>query len=120
VRKRALHAAEVVPRLHQALAAHTALEWEALLGDDVPCAAARKVEDMFDHPQVLAEQMIGGFVHETIGPYRGVTRSVTFSRTPGPEPFAAPVLGQDSDTVAAAAGIAAAELQSLREQGVVR
>src|SRR5688572_2665877 len=73
VRKRALHAAEVVPRLHRALAAHTALEWEALLGDDVPCAAARKVEDMFDHPQVLAEQMIGTIVHSAIGLYRGVT-----------------------------------------------
>ena len=120
VRKRALHAAEIVPRLHAALAAHSALEWELLFGDEVPCAAARKVEDMFDHPQVLAEQMIGSIDHPQIGPYRGVTRSVTFSRTPGPEPFAAPTLGQDSETVLAEAGVPVGELQALRAKGVVR
>ena len=120
VRKRAQHAAEIVPRLHAALAAHTALEWEVQFGDDVPCAAARKVEDMFDHPQVVAEQMIGSTRHAQIGRYRGVTRSMTFSRTPGPQPFAAPALGQDSDAVLTAAGVPAAELQALRSQGVVR
>ena len=120
VRKRAQHAAEIVPRLHAALAAHTALEWEVRFGDEVPCAAARKVEDMFDHPQVLAEQMIGSIRHAQIGCYRGVTRSMTFSRTPGPQPFAAPALGQDSDAVLTEAGVPAAELQALRSQGVVR
>ena len=94
VRQRAEHAAEILPQLHAALAAHTALEWEAIFGDEVPCAAARKVEDMFDHPQVLAEDMIGGFDHAVVGHYRGVTRPIVFSRTPGPEPFAAPALGQ--------------------------
>ena len=94
VRQRAEHAAEILPQLHAALAAHTALEWEAIFGDEVPCAAARKVEDMFDHPQVLAEDMIGGFDHPVIGHYRGVTRPIVFGRTPGPEPFAAPTLGQ--------------------------
>ena len=99
VRQRAEHAAEILPQLHAALAAHTALEWEAIFGDEVPCAAARKVEDMFDHPQVLAEDMIGGFEHAVVGHYRGVTRPIVFGRTPGPEPFAAPALGQDNATL---------------------
>ena len=94
VKKRAAAAAEIVPRLHAALAERTALEWEALFGDEVPCAAARPVEAMFEHPQVLAEGIVGGFEHALIGPYRGVTRSIVFGRTPGPEPFAAPALGQ--------------------------
>ena len=120
VRKRALHAADIVPRLHAALAAHSALEWEQLLGDAVPCAAARKVEDMFDHPQVLAEHIIGSMAHAHIGTYRGVTRSMTFSRTPGPEPFAAPTLGQHSDAVLAQAGVMAADVLALRAKGVVK
>ena len=120
VRKRALHAGEIVPRLHAALVAHSALEWEQRFGDTVPCAAARKVEDMFDHPQVLAENMIGSTLHPQIGPYRGVTRSVTFSRTPGPEAFAAPMLGQDSDAVLTGMGVGTDELQALRAKGVVR
>lgn len=94
VRKRAQHHAELVPLLRQALAARTALEWEALFGEEVPCAAARAVEDMFDHPQVQAEGLIERFEHPTLGSYRGFAGPVDFSRTPGPTPFAAPTLGQ--------------------------
>ncbi len=120
VRKRAEHAAEIVPRLHAALSTRSALEWEALFGDEVPCAAARKVEDMFDHPQVLAEQMIGTIEHPVIGRYRGVTRPIEFSRTPGPEPFAAPTLGQDTDAVLTQAGLSADEVNLLRSKRVLK
>ncbi|MDQ0013885.1 formyl-CoA transferase [Variovorax boronicumulans] len=99
VRKRAQHFAEIVPRLREALAARTALEWEELFGEEVPCAAARTVEDMFDNEQVLAEDMVANFVHPTLGSYRGFTRAVKFGRTPGPEPFAAPTLGQHTAKV---------------------
>ncbi|MDH6166885.1 crotonobetainyl-CoA:carnitine CoA-transferase CaiB-like acyl-CoA transferase [Variovorax boronicumulans] len=99
VRKRAQHFAEIVPRLREALAARTALEWEELFGEEVPCAAARTVEDMFDNEQVLAEDMVANFAHPTLGSYRGFTRAVQFGRTPGPEPFAAPTLGQHTGRV---------------------
>ena len=95
VRKRADHAADIVPLLHAALMQHTALEWEQQFGDEVPCAAALKVEDMFDHPQVLAEDMVGDIEHPVLGRYRGVTRAIKFGRTPGPEPFGAPVFSAD-------------------------
>ena len=101
VRKRAQQAAEIVPRLRSALLARTAFEWEALFGDEVPCAAARRVEDMFDHPQVLAEDIVTTLEHPVVGSYRGLTRPVTFSRTPGPAPFAAPTLGQNTSAVVA-------------------
>ena len=91
-----------MPLLHQALQARTAREWESLFGDEVPCAAARTVEDMFDEPQVLAEDMVTTFEHPTLGSYRGFTRSIKFGRTPGPEPFAAPRLGQHTHEVLAA------------------
>lgn len=99
VRKRAEHANEIVPLLHEALAAHTAMEWEALFGDEVPCAAARRIEDMFDHPQVLAEDIVASIEHPAVGRYRGVTRPIAFGRTPGPAPFAAPVFDQHTDEV---------------------
>ncbi|MFT3754352.1 MAG: CoA transferase [Pseudoxanthomonas sp.] len=101
VRKRAEHAEEIIPRLHQALAAHTALEWEAIFGDEVPCAAARHIEDMFDHPQALAEDMVGEFDHSRVGRYRGMTRPIKFGRTPGPDPYAAPAFDQDSGAILA-------------------
>ena len=70
LRKRAQHADEIVPQLHAALANRTALEWEELFGESVSCAAARSVEDMFDHEQVLAQNMIATMEHPTLGSYR--------------------------------------------------
>jgi crotonobetainyl-CoA:carnitine CoA-transferase CaiB-like acyl-CoA transferase len=96
VRKRAQHAAEIVPKLRAALLTRTAAEWEELFGDQVPCARARRIEDMFDHPQVLAEEMVATIAHPTLGTYRGVSHPIKFGRTPGPAPFAAPTLGQDN------------------------
>lgn len=103
VRKRAQHQREIVPRLHAALATRSALEWEALFGEEVPCAAARAVEDMFDFPQVQAEGMVAQFEHPVAGPYRGFTRGWVFGRTPGPEPFAAPALDQHGERLRAEA-----------------
>ncbi|WP_280150408.1 CoA transferase [Piscinibacter sp. XHJ-5] len=99
VQKRALRKSEIVPRLCQALQARSAFEWEVLFGDEVPCAAARGVEHMFDDPQALAEGLVTTFEHPTLGSYRGFTRAVKFGRTPGPHPFAAPTLGQHTDDV---------------------
>ena len=99
VKKRAQHAAEIVPRLHEVLKSRTAVEWETLFGEDVPCSAARNVADMFDHPQVQAEDMIADFSHAVVGRYRGFTRPIKFGRTPGPAPFAAPTLGQHSEDI---------------------
>jgi crotonobetainyl-CoA:carnitine CoA-transferase CaiB-like acyl-CoA transferase len=104
VRKRAEHAGELVPLLHQALAGRSALEWEALLGDAVPCSAVRHIEEMFEHPQVRAENIVASIPHPVLGRYRGVTRPIKFSRTPGPDPFAAPMLGQHDDDIAAVGG----------------
>ncbi|MEO5628142.1 MAG: CoA transferase [Thermomonas sp.] len=102
VRKRADHVGEIVPHLHEALTMHSALEWEKIFGDEVPCAAARRIEDMFDHPQVQAQGIIGTFEHPAVGSYRGVAQSIGFGRTPSPVPFAAPALGQHTDDVLAA------------------
>ena len=120
VRKRAEHAAEILPRLHRALRAHTALEWEEIFGDEVPSAAARPIEDVFSNEQVHAENMVADFDHATIGRYRGQAQSVTYGRTPGPAPFAAPSFGQHSDEVLLNAGYTDEERRRLREKGVVR
>jgi crotonobetainyl-CoA:carnitine CoA-transferase CaiB-like acyl-CoA transferase len=119
VRKRAQHASEIVPLLHDALERRTALEWEALFGDEVPCAAARAIEDVFDNGQVLAEEMVTTMEHPLAGNYRGLTRAIKFDRTPGPAPFAAPTFGQHSDAVMKENGCSADEVAKLRESGAL-
>ncbi|HVC53436.1 MAG TPA: CoA transferase [Stellaceae bacterium] len=118
--KRAEHAAELVPQVRAALEAKTALEWEALFGERVPCAAVRPIEEMFDHPQVLAEGLVTHIDHPVVGGYRTMTKPVAFADTPGPAPTAAPLHGQHSAEVLARFGFGDAEIAALRDKGVVR
>lgn len=99
VRKRAQRQAEIVPLLHEALQQRTALEWEALFGEHVPCAAVRSIEAMFDDPQVAAQKLVAHYEHPVVGGFRGFQGPIVFDRTPGPQPFAAPTLGQHSRAV---------------------
>jgi crotonobetainyl-CoA:carnitine CoA-transferase CaiB-like acyl-CoA transferase len=82
VRNRAEHAGEIIPRVRAALMARTALEWEEIFGDRVPCSAARTIEDMFDHPQVRAEHLVAEFDHPLVGRYRGFAKPVTSAAHP--------------------------------------
>ena len=104
----------------KALAARSAREWEEIFGERVPCAAVRPIEEMFDHPQVLAEEMVTTIEHPVVGRYRTMTKPVHFADTPGPTPTAAPVFGQHSDAVLAEYGFPADQIAALRERGVVR
>jgi len=120
MRSRAAHVAELVPELRAALATRTALEWEEIFGERVPCAAVRPIEEMFDHPQVVAEDLVTTLDHPVVGRYRTMTKPIKFSDTPGLAPVASPTFGQHSDEVLAAHGYSAAEIASLRERGIVR
>jgi formyl-CoA transferase len=106
VRKRAQAAADILPQLRERLATRTAAEWERVFGDEVPCSIVRPVEDMFDHPQVLAEEIMATIPHESLGSYRGVAKPINFSRTPSAAPFAAPSHGQDSERLCGGSKIA--------------
>jgi crotonobetainyl-CoA:carnitine CoA-transferase CaiB-like acyl-CoA transferase len=120
MRSRAAHAVELLPEVRGALAGRTALEWEEIFGERVPCAAVRPIEDMFDHPQVLAEELVTTLDHPVAGRYRTMTKPVKFSATPGPAPTASPTFGQHSDEILSAHGYSDAEIASFRERGVVR
>jgi formyl-CoA transferase len=120
MRSRAAHSAELVPEVRAALAARTALEWEEIFGEHVPCAAVRPIEDMFDHAQVLAEELVTTLDHPVVGRYRTMTKPVKFAETPGPTPTASPTFGQHSDEILFAYGYSVVEIASFRERGVVR
>jgi formyl-CoA transferase len=120
MRSRAAHAAELLPELRSALVVRTALEWEEKFGERVPCAAVRTIEDMFDHPQVFAEDLVTTLDHPVVGRYRTMTKPIKFSDTPGRVPAASPTYGQHSDEILLAHGYSPTEIASFRERGVVR
>ncbi len=117
MKKRAAHTAEIVQKIRAALATRTAVEWEAHLGDRVPCAAARTVEDMFDHPQVEAEGILASFEHPRLGRYRALARPVDIGA--GPPPLRAPAFGEHSRDILAGLGYHDAEIERLCKTGAV-
>ena len=119
VRKRAQHAELLVSRVRATLAGRSALEWEALLGERVPCAATRQIEDMFDHPQVHAEGMVDHFEHPAVGGFRGLSRAIEFGTVPATPAIPAPTLGQHTDTVLRGLDYSAEEIAALRCARVV-
>jgi formyl-CoA transferase len=119
IRKRAEHIDEIVPKIREALAARTALEWEAHFGERVPCAAARRTDDMFDHPQVQAMDLIAQVKHPRVGSYKTLQKPISFSATPCGTPFAAPLLGEHSEAILEEEGYSAAEIAQMRDKGVL-
>jgi crotonobetainyl-CoA:carnitine CoA-transferase CaiB-like acyl-CoA transferase len=117
VRKRAEHAAEIIPKIRAALSTRTAPEWEEIFGEKVPNCAVRAIEDMFDHPQVLAEQLVTKFDHHTVGSYRGLTNPIKFSACEPGKPFAAPTLGQHTEEILRECGYSNAEIEEFRRAG---
>ena len=117
VKLRAEHAQELIPKMKQALQAHSANEWEKIFGDRVPCAVALEIEDMFDHPQVLAENMVETFKHPSVGSYRGLSRAIKFGKGDQPALRAAPTFGENSNEILSGLGYTLKDIQALHDAG---
>jgi len=119
VRKRSAAVQEITARLTAALASRTAQEWEALLRPEVPCAVAARIEAMFDHPQVLAEEHVGVYSHPEVGTYRGFRIPIRYTDSPLAQPRSAPALGEHTREVLREAGIGEDRIARLQEAGAV-
>ncbi|MBE7204547.1 MAG: CoA transferase [Parafilimonas terrae] len=120
MKKRISHANVLVPRLRECLAGRSAAEWADLFGDRVPNAPVRPIEDMFDHPQVLAQDLVATYDHPVVGRYRAFAKPLALSRTPGPPSCAAPTFGQHTGEVLKESGFSEHEIAALEDQGAVQ
>jgi formyl-CoA transferase len=99
MKKRKLLAHEIVPKMHSALAHRSAEEWEALMLGKVPCIAVRKIEDMFDHPQVKSAGLVTTLEHPSIGHYRALRGAITTENSKQTETTRSPMMGEHTKQV---------------------
>ena len=102
-----------------ALVRYRADEWETVFGERVPCAAARPVEDMFDHPQIVAEGLVDTYEHPTAGRFRGIRDPIHFPATTSERPRAAPAFGEHSSEILSDAGYSNDEIARLKTSGAI-
>lgn len=119
MRSRIDNAADIIPTLHEKLSARTATEWADLFGERVPNAPVRPIEDMFDHPQVIAQDLVTTYTHPVVGSYRSMTKPLQFSRTPGARPTHAPVKGEHSEAILREHGLDGAAIHRLKASGAI-
>lgn len=107
--------------IEAALAEKTTEEWLAHFGDldaSLPVAPANDVESLVEDPQVAANGSIVEREHHVFGTQYTPDIVPTFSRTPG-EITDAPELGEHTGPILSVLGYSDAEIESLRDDGVV-
>ena len=105
--------------IEDALAMSDAKSWETKLNAaGAPCASIWHVEDIIDHPQIAARDVLQT-VETPYGPIRFMGSGFQMAHGGGKLDHAAPALGANTADVLAEIGYAAAEIAALREAGVI-
>jgi formyl-CoA transferase len=107
--------------LSQAFAARDADEWLAELREaGLPCGPINAVPDVFEHPQAQARGLALEAEHPTAGTVQLTGFPYKLSHTPAEVRLPPPLLGQHTEEVLTGLlGYTAAEVEGLREKGVV-
>lgn len=106
--------------INAALAVHPAEYWiERFNQSGIPSGPILTIEEMFNHPQTAAREMLLSLAHPVHGQIKTTGLGVKLSATPGAV-SRPPLLGEHTDEVLMAHGYTAADLPGLRAAGAIR
>ena len=95
-------------------------EWLRILEErNIPAGPVRFIEEMFDDPQVVANDLVDEFVHSQEGKVRMVGPYARFSGTPLSHAPPSPSLGEHTAEILEWLSFTGAEAEKLRELGAV-
>lgn len=94
--------------------------WLALLDHEgVPCAPVLTRQEMIEHPQVQANELLQHYTHPTAGPLRQARGAARFSSVDQTPPRGAPALGADTAPLLRACGYEDSRLAELADKGII-
>lgn len=112
---------ELIATLQEIFLTNSYEEWEELLlKHGIPVGAINTIDQVVNHPQVKAREMIVESEHPVAGKVQLVGVPVKLSETPGSVREPAPLLGQHTDEVLRTyLGMGETEITALRQAGVI-
>jgi crotonobetainyl-CoA:carnitine CoA-transferase CaiB-like acyl-CoA transferase len=117
---RVAHVEARLALMAEALRERSTSEWlERLDAEQVPCAPVLRREELPDHPQIRANELLVEGEHPLAGRMRQPRPAARFDRTPASIQRPAPALGQHTDEILAEAGFNSYEIRNLRNTGIV-
>lgn len=110
----------LVARIEEFFVTKTTAEWDAILtARGVPCGGINFVQELLEHPQVVANQYVIHQEHELAGPVWMQAPPWKMSKTP-PEPTkASPPLGRDTDEILSDIGLSPEAIAAMRAEGAI-
>ncbi len=118
-RDRMRHRRDINRIVAERIAVRTRAEWIELLNrEGVPCGPIQNLQEVFSDPQVHHQQMV--LVSEQpSGPVRMPGFAVKMDKAPARLRRPSPQIGEHTDEVLAEAGLDSAQIERLREEGVI-
>ncbi len=117
---RVAHRRELLDMLIPVFARRTTAEWvDRLLDAGVPAGPIYRMSEVVADPQVAHRDMIVDLEHPRAGRIRITGVPVKLSETPGAVRTPPPTLGEHTEGVLGRLGVSAAEIASLRTEGVI-
>jgi CoA:oxalate CoA-transferase len=111
----------LIPIVEQAVRQRTAADIEAaLMTVGVPCARVNNFKEVFEHPQIVARDMVREIEHPRLGQMRATRNPVLLDHDGPAIERPAPMLGEHSAEVLAELGYSAAAIAELVAAGVTK
>jgi CoA:oxalate CoA-transferase len=112
--------AALEPIMNEILVQRGVEEWLTIFEEaGIPASRINDVENVVNHPQVKAREMIVHQDHPVAGRIMMPGIPVKLSKTPGSIETPAPLLGQHTEDVLKTLGYSDQDLERLKEQGVI-
>jgi crotonobetainyl-CoA:carnitine CoA-transferase CaiB-like acyl-CoA transferase len=117
---RVVNRSELTPLLEDRLAGKTSQEWEEILNEaGVANGPILHIDEVFQDPQVLHQNMLLEMDHPKVGKMKTLGFASKLSRTPGQLKLPPPLMGQHSEEILRELGYGADEIETMQREGVI-
>tara|TARA_B100000949_G_scaffold205220_1_gene195244 strand:+ start:85 stop:369 length:285 start_codon:yes stop_codon:yes gene_type:complete len=88
--------------------------------EGVPCTSVNLSASLFDHPQILKNDLVAEHYYSDIGFLKYIGVPIKYSKTPGVIRRPAPELGGDTEEVLSGVGYSSDEIEQFRKDRIIK